>query len=33
MLPWFWVADNGEIRASLVTLTPLSKPSALELRT
>ena len=33
MLPWCWVAESGYVRASLVSLTPLSKPGALELRT
>ena len=33
MLPWFWVADSEYVRASLVSLTPPSKPGALELRT
>ena len=30
MLPWSWVADSGYVRPSLVSLTPLSKPGALE---
>ena len=33
MLPCSWVAESGYVRASLVSLTPLSKPGALELRT
>ena len=33
MLPWSCVAESGYVRPSLVSLTPLSKPGALELRT
>ena len=33
MLPWFWVADSEYVRPTLVSVTPLSKPGALELRT
>ena len=33
MLPWSWVAESGYVRPSLVSLTPLSKPGALEART
>ena len=33
MLAWSWVAESGYERASLVSVTPLSKPSARETRT
>jgi hypothetical protein len=33
MLPWFWVADIEYERGTLVRLTPLSKPGAVERRT
>ena len=33
MLPCSWVAESGYVRASLLRLTPLSNPGAVELRT
>ena len=33
MLPWFWVAESGCVRPSLVSLMVLSKPGAWEDRT
>ena len=30
MLPWSWVAESGYVRPSLLSVTPPSKPGALE---